>query len=138
MITIGIDSVDIERFNHWTSFSHKKLSRLYSQKEIAYSLSQQNKAAERLAVRFAVKEAFYKAVATLLPEPTPFITIGKQCTVSYGNRGNPELTIHWSALQLPEYTAQVSLTHTKTTATAIVTIESSLKAPRYERALHQP
>ena len=123
MITIGIDSVDIERFIRWTSFSQHKLSRMYSQQEIAYSLSLPAQAAERLAVRFAAKEAFYKAVATLLPNSAPFITIGRHCSIGFSERGTPQLTVNWSALGLPEYTAQVSLTHTTELATALVTIE---------------
>ncbi len=124
MITIGIDSVEIERFIRWTSFSHKKLSRLFSDEEITYSLSVPCKATERLAVRFAAKEAFYKAVATLLPNDKPFITIAKYCSISFNERGHPELSIHWEQIKTPTRVTQVSLTHTQTTATAIVTLES--------------
>ena len=125
MTTIGIDSVEIERFKRWTSFSKKKLLRIFSEDEIAYALSEPSKSSERLAVRFAAKEAFYKAIVTLLPQHVPFLSIGPCCSITFGKRGNPTLYVDWTRLSLQAYyKAHVSLTHTTTTATAVVVIDS--------------
>ncbi len=125
MIKIGIDSVEIERFIPWINFSQERLLRIFSQEEITYSLSVPRKAAERLAVRFAAKEAFYKAAIPLLAKPVPFLTLAKQATITFGAKGEPHLNFSWE--HTSEHTVAVSLTHTKTTATAIVLISSNLK-----------
>ncbi len=125
MIKIGIDSVEIERFIPWTSFSQKRLLRIFSQEEITYSLSEPRKAAERLAVRFAAKEAFYKAIMPLLPHPLPFLALAKQATIMRGAHGKPEINFCWKQADMVDYTVEVSLTHTKIIATAIVLIRSA-------------
>lgn len=65
VLGIGIDSVDIARFEQWHTYSHKKLLRVFSPAEIAYSLENPTKSAERFAVRFAAKEALFKALTPL-------------------------------------------------------------------------
>lgn len=122
MIKIGIDSVEIERFLPWVNFSQKKLSRIFTQEELSYSLANPLKAPERLAVRFAAKEAFYKAVTPLLAQPVPFLLIAKQCSLSYTSRGEPTIHFPWESMSLQHYKTEVTLTHTKTVATAIVLI----------------
>ena len=122
MLTVGIDTVEISRFTEWTKYSQERLSRLFSAQEIAYCLEEPVKAPERLAARFAAKEAFYKAVTALLKEPQPFTKVGPLCEVVKYNDGNPTLEVDWQALDLPEHTAQISLTHTSELATAIVII----------------
>ena len=122
MLTVGIDTVEISRFNRWTTYSKERLSRLFSPQEIDYCLKEPIKAPERMAVRFAAKEAFYKAVTTLLKEPQPFTKVGPLCKVVKHTDGNPVLEVDWQALDLPVYTAQLSLTHTADLATAIVII----------------
>ncbi len=125
MLTVGIDSIEINRLIPWTQFSSTKLARIFSEEEISYSLSAPVKAAERLAVRFAVKEAFYKAVVPLLNEHQPFMKVGKEVSVTYDTRHTPNLLVNWSSLGLTSYQAQISLTHTQSMATAIVIIEST-------------
>lgn len=125
MLTVGIDSVEVARFNEWTAYSKEKLSRIFSEGEIKYCLEEPIKTAERMAVRFAAKEAFYKAVTPLLEAAQPFTKVAKICTVTKQNNGNPQLTVDWQALEIPQYDVQVSLTHTATTATAIAIITTS-------------
>lgn len=124
-MNVGIDAVDIIRFIHWSSFSKKKLSRIFSNEEQTYILSVPEKTAERFAARFAAKEAFYKAVSALLPAPQPFLHIAKLCTIESLPTGRPVMHINWEALSLSPMPVQVSLTHTKTTAFAVVIIESN-------------
>lgn len=116
MVSIGIDLVEIERFAHWHTKSQEQLLRLFSRDEINYCLSVPAKSAERFAARFAVKEAFYKALCTLLEHKKSFLFVCKQTSFV------KKITINWPQLDLPEYNITASLTHTRTTAGAVVII----------------
>ncbi len=125
MVTVGIDAVDIARFEGWSSFTEKKLSRLFSEAERAYILSVPAKTAARFATRFAAKEAFYKAVFPLLKQPLPFLHVAPLSTALSLPTGQPVLEVDWQALSLPNiYRAQLSISHTQTTAFAVVIIET--------------
>lgn len=118
MIGLGIDAVEIERFTHWSTFSHQKLKRLYTDQEILYCLSISEKAAERFAVRFAAKEALYKALSPLCTS-LPLLAFFSFCEVTL-HRGIPAFHLEWEKLGLPELSVVLSLTHTKSTAIAVV------------------
>lgn len=125
MITLGIDAVEIERFNTWSTYSLTKLSRIFTHDELAYCFEIPNKSAERFAVRFAAKEALYKAVFPLLEHPLPLLYIFKHCEVVKERHGMPALRVNWLALSLkkpPQIT--LSLTHTRLTAFAVVVIDN--------------
>ncbi len=125
MIRIGIDAVDIERFSQWSSYNKTKLKRIFSEAEIAYCLSNPSKAAERFAVRFAAKEAFYKAIASSSEKPIPFLLVCKQCELIKNAIGMPIMKANWPALLIKEsYSVQLSLTHTRLTAIAAIIIQS--------------
>lgn len=126
MIKIGIDSVDIERFQAWATFSHKKLLRVYTQDELDYCFSEPRKTQERLAVRFAAKEAFYKALSPMLVRPKPFLSIAQKCSVSYTSRGEPLINFSWDELDMPRHHIELSLTHTHIVACAMVLIISAV------------
>ncbi len=115
---IGIDAVEIERFKNWHTFSHKKLSRIFSAHEIEYCLSNQ-KNAERFAARFAAKEALFKALSQLNIK-IPFLTLCKTSEII--NNPVPLLKIKHQNSTISDYTILVSLTHTETTAIAVVII----------------
>ncbi|MFA6066811.1 MAG: 4'-phosphopantetheinyl transferase superfamily protein [Candidatus Babeliaceae bacterium] len=117
MASIGLDLVEIERFSLWHLKTNTQLLRIFSQQEINYCLLVPCKSAERFAARFAVKEAFYKAVTPLIIHKKPFLVFCKntefvQC-----------LQVNWQALELPEYSTTASITHSRTTAAAVVIIE---------------
>jgi len=125
---VGIDSVEITRFKEMMLFPIDRLQKIFSDQEIAYCFENGQKTAERLAARFAVKEALFKALSHIMPDHgIPFLTMCKHVSVNKQNNGNPVLTIDWQKLtnaNLPEtpYKALVSITHTRQIATAIVTI----------------
>jgi len=132
MITgLGIDAVEIDRFTDWADYPLKKLLRVFSKDEIEYCLSIPIKSAERFAARFAAKEAFFKALHMTTPTAhIPLFTICKKVAVKRLDDGTRILSIDWNYLQkvskttLPNaITSHVSLTHTKTTATAIIILE---------------
>ena len=122
IIGIGIDSVEIHRFAHWQNYSKNRLQRIFSDEEIVYCLSNSLKSAERFAARFAAKEAFYKAISPLHPQE-PFLKVAKYIEVNHED-GRPVLHANRERFYSVHPTiCHISLTHTKTTTTAVVIIE---------------
>jgi len=129
---LGTDLVEIARFSEWQHKSHAQLIRILSPQEISYALASPAKSAERFAVRFAAREAFFKALHDLLPEVrVPLLTVLRNVQVTHAANGAPQLVINWSALNNNNVhtqhtidgmhiTAKLSLTHTHTLATATV------------------
>ena len=122
MQSIGIDSVDIIRFIEWAQFPHKKLARIYTTYEIDYCFSNSAKTAERLAVRFAAKEAAYKALVSLTEQPLSFLKVCKACSTESRPLGQPTVTVDWQELNIKPYTVHASFTHTSSVATAVITL----------------
>lgn len=129
IIGIGVDSVEIERFRCWQNYSRKKLIKLFSEQEINYCLKNQTKSAQRFAAYFAVREAAYKALSQII-EPVPFLTLCQYIQIIKNPDNSPVLTINWSNLRLKnsnftgnKINAFVSITHTKTMATAFIILE---------------
>lgn len=121
MISIGIDSVEIDRFHHWPSYHRRSLRRVFSEEEINYSLSCNKLAAEKLAARFAVKEALFKALSHA-DHHMPLFTLFSHCSIT-SQSGKPVLSVDHKKLGIPRYTIHCSWTHTAKTATAIVLLE---------------
>jgi holo-[acyl-carrier protein] synthase len=126
---IGIDSVAIKRFDSWQYFSVSQLLKVFSPQELEYCFAHQKKMAERLAVRFAAKEAFYKAGSGYFFQK-PLYAILKTVSVCHDPDKRAYLAIKWEELvgdQGLEHTKNIrvhlSLTHTKDLATAFVIIE---------------
>jgi phosphopantetheine--protein transferase-like protein len=117
---IGVDSVDIKRFALWHTYLQKKLLRIFSEHEIEYCLRNQHKSAERFAVRFAAKEAFFKAFSCAYPDMyIPFLTMCRYVSIQKRAK-RPFLCIKELII---DATVHVSLTHTDNVATAFVIIE---------------
>ena len=124
IVGIGIDTIDIHRFEHWHTYSHKKLCRIFATDEIKYCMTTPAKTAERFAARFATKEAFYKAFTSAYPQHNlPFLVLCKAVWVCSSNSGIPELQVAWKTLQKTPLKKFVSITHTSTIATALVILE---------------
>jgi len=101
MLGIGIDTVDIARFKAWHTKSPKALARIFCPEEIDYCLSCKAKSAERFAVRYAAKEAFYKALCSWQPElQKPFISICKSVRVAKASNGAPLLMVEREQLNI--------------------------------------
>ncbi len=123
---IGIDAVDIERFTLWHTYSEKKLSRIFSAEEIVYCLSQYNKSAERFAVRFAAREALYKALCSAYPNnKLPFLTLCAHTTIKKVE-GRPYVDLRALVdIDVCSAIIHLSLSHSRTQAIAMVIIEKS-------------
>src|ERR1700760_1560832 len=94
ILGIGVDTIEIERFASWQTYSRQKLLRIFSQEEIDYVLSNQQKSAERFAVRFSAREALYKALSYAFPDKKiPFLMLCKNTTVTK-KIGLPQIIIH--------------------------------------------
>ncbi len=125
IIGLGIDAVEIDRFKHWHTFSHKQLTRIFSPEEISYCL--QHLSAQRFAARFATREAFFKAWNAAYPNHyVPLLTTCKAISLTHDKHNTPILTIHWNLLPnvLQQTKPLISLTHTRTTATACVILRN--------------
>ncbi|MFT3826164.1 MAG: holo-ACP synthase [Chitinophagaceae bacterium] len=123
MITgVGIDIIEVERVAASIGKESGFRELVFSPYEIAYCEAKANKY-EHYAARFAAKEALFKALGTGWPRNTAFHEveinndeIGKPYIVLLGE------TAHTlSHLNLQK--VHVSLSHIKTTATAIIIIE---------------
>jgi len=131
ILGIGIDSVEIKRFIPCTEYSQEKLLRIFSEQEIAYSKAVPRKTAERLAARWAAKEAFFKALAQMAPgNKIPLLTLCKLISVQSSPGKTPYQDINWPQIAqrcsiTPTKTphCMLSITHTSTTATAIIILE---------------
>lgn len=130
ILGIGIDSVPVERFNSWHSIGLPQLKKVLSEEEISYCLKIPANSSQRFAVRFAVREAFFKAFCSMQKNATlPFLTVCKSIKVVHSEDQIPLLEVNWQKLipQNKELIASLivhcSLTHTKQTATAFVIIE---------------
>jgi len=124
IVGIGVDAVDIERIQRmFASKSDRMLNRLFCAAEVAF-LSSKTAPAQHLAVRLAAKEAAYKALS------------GNELARGIGWRdvevqsredGAPHLKLYGRAAQrfaeLGGTSIHVSLTHSATTAIAVVIVE---------------
>ena len=121
---IGVDTIQVERFSQWYTYSKKKLSRIFSQEEIDYCLQQPDKSSERFAVRFAAREALYKALSYLYPDKKiPFLTLCSRITITK-IASRPYLMVTGDiGVGLNGFFIHLSLSHTRTYATALVIIE---------------
>ena len=121
ILGLGIDIVEVSRIEKWLN-DEKLLQRFFNKEEVEYVLSKGNGAAHSLAVRFAAKEAFGKALGTGLSG----IKL-KDIVVVNDKTGRPFLKLSGTALQALNKkggkAVHISLSHEKTTAAAVVVIE---------------
>lgn len=124
IVGIGIDAVEIERIARmFADKGDRMLQRLFTGDELAY-IKTKTLPAQHLAVRLAAKEAAYKALA------------GNDLARGIGWRdvevvsrpdGAPTLRLHGRAerrfRELSATSVHVSLTHSLTTAVAVVIVE---------------
>jgi holo-[acyl-carrier protein] synthase len=124
IVGLGIDAIDIDRIKRmYDDKGQRMLDRLFLPSELAY-LATKPEPAQHLAVRLAAKEAAYKA----LSGTDHARGIGwRDVEVVTLDDGSPVLRFHGRAAErLAELGAAgvaVSLTHSASTAVAVVVIE---------------
>ena len=131
VLGIGVDSVQVKRFNEWTSISLAQLKKVFSEEEIVYCLKVPRLSAQRFAVRFAAREAFFKALSAMQQSSQPFLKVCKAVQLMHADNQVPLLQVDWSRLVSDKkdshnaYVVHCTLTHTSDTATAFVVIEQN-------------
>ena len=111
IVGLGTDLIEVKRIK---AFAEKPgaLERIFSEEEIAYCLARKNRY-QHLAVRFAAKEAVYKAL--------PFDGVAfKSISVTNLESGRP--AVHVNDRRFDGLNILISLSHTEhyATATAVV------------------
>ncbi|MCO5239068.1 MAG: holo-ACP synthase [Chitinophagaceae bacterium] len=115
---IGTDIVETDRIAKAIEKEQGFRELVFSKHEIAYCESRANKY-EHYAARFAAKEAFFKAIGTGWKTGTAF----NEVEIYHAENGKPELRIHGETENtIGTVQIQVSLSHIKTMAVAVVLV----------------
>ena len=122
---IGVDIVDIARIQALLDrYGERFLRRVYTEKETAYAMSGAH-AAERLAGRFAVKEAVMKALGTGKSQGI----LWRDVETLRGRFGKPEVHLCGQAVKWAKLrgggAVHVSITHDGGKAVAFVILETA-------------
>ena len=111
---IGIDCVNISRFDAEISSNHKFLEKIFTQNEIVYC-KKKAKSSQHFAVRFAGKEAVIKALSHY-DVNVPF----NQIEISNDERGIPSVRLLNDDLN--HFDIKISLSHSIETAMAVALV----------------
>jgi holo-[acyl-carrier protein] synthase len=120
---IGVDIVDISRFERFLAEGKDALfQRLFTQSEIEYCRSRK-RSAQHYALRFAAKEAFFKASGLGLRDGMSW----KDVEVVNNDLGKPELRLYGRAAEIFSELAMkkshASLSHDGSYGVALVILE---------------
>ena len=120
----GIDIIEISRVKKLIDKNKSFVNRIFTDSETEYCNKKKNYA-ESFAARFSAKEAFFKAIGTGWRDRIGFSDI----EVCNDELGKPELILHNLAKDFCEnnniVNINVSLSHSKDLATAIVILETN-------------
>jgi holo-[acyl-carrier protein] synthase len=122
---IGVDIVDIGRIQALLDrYGERFLGRVYTEAEAEYAMKSVNKA-ERLAGRFAVKEAVMKALGTGKSQGI----LWRDIETLRGRMGKPEVHLHGQAVKWAKSRGggalHASITHDGGKAVAFVILEKA-------------
>ena len=120
---IGVDIVDVARVQALLDrYGERFLRRVYTEAETSYAMGGENRA-ERLAGRFAVKEAMMKALGTGKSQGI----LWRDVETLRARSGKPEVHLHGQAVRLAKSrgggVVHVSITHDGGKAVAFVILE---------------
>jgi holo-[acyl-carrier protein] synthase len=120
IIGIGVDIVEVERVQKAvTRFGDRFLKRVFTEQEIAHSMSKTH-SYQKLASRFAAKEAAFKALGT-------GVTSWKEVETTIEPSGKPNLQLHGKAAaharSLGAVRSYISASDTEHHAVAVVVLE---------------
>ena len=123
IIGTGVDICEVGRISESIArFGDRFLRRVFSEAEIRYCQAKRN-SAERFAARFAAKEAAMKALGTGASRGVTWTSI----EVAHAPGGRPILRLAGKTFEIAEKLGvkriSLSITHTATTALAIVIFE---------------
>lgn len=119
IVGIGIDLAEVERYRFDDEARARFARKVYTEEEMAYALRKRNWP-ERLAGFFAAKEATRKAFGHAIP----WRAVG----VSHERSGKPVMRFFGDYADLPASRGvraiHLTITHTATTAAAVVILEA--------------
>ncbi len=129
IVGVGVDIVDVSRFNSWISWEKGKLARFFGSEELGYIFEPRNidRRMERMAICFAMKEAFLKAFTQflLLDENKNFqrrpalFFFTKSVFLSQTKLGVPVAKVNWPQIEgffgisCSDIKVQFSVSHSK-------------------------
>ena len=121
---LGIDIVEVDRIAEKIEKNNGFRELVFSAREISYCESKTHKH-EHYAARFAAKEAFFKALGSGWLNGTAF----NEVEIINNERGKPEILLlgltRNTVNDLGDFNITVSVSHVKSTATAVVIIEKA-------------
>ena len=121
---LGIDIIEVGRIAEKIERDNGFRELVFSPNEIAYCESKANKH-EHYAARFAAKEAFFKALGTGWLNGTAF----NEVEIRNNEQGKPEIALlgvtNGTVNALGNFSITVALTHIKSTASAVVILETT-------------
>lgn len=119
-IKCGVDIIEISRVKESIeSLGERFINRVFTEKEIEYCESKKNQKYQHYAVRFAAKEAVFKALSWKLEDK--YAICWKDIEVVDDKQGRPSLNIIGMNLNDIE-NIDISLSHCKEYAVANVTV----------------
>jgi holo-[acyl-carrier protein] synthase len=121
IIGIGVDIIEVERIKEsYNQYGYRFLNRIFTEEEIAYCMEFKGNEFVHLAARFAVKEAFSKAIGTGITQGFKL----KDVSIKNKASGEPELILNGYLLEIyGKYKNHVTISHTTTNSVAVVIIE---------------
>lgn len=112
---IGIDIIEIDRIKEAIeNYGDKFLKRVFTARELSYCRNRRALKLPELAVRFAAKEAYAKALGTGLKGIR-----WKEIEIVNNNKGKPHISLKGKI----QHKIHVSLSHSRDSAVASVFIE---------------
>ncbi len=126
IVGVGVDTVPVERIKRLVEkYRERFVNRIFTQAEIEYAFRSKRRMAERLAGRFAVKEAVMKVLGTGKSQGI----LWKDVETLRGSRGRPEVVLRGAAKKAAEDMGiariHVSITHDGGMAIAFVIAEDN-------------
>ncbi len=123
---VGVDIIEVARVQRMIDkFGNKFLKRMFTANEVGYSEERPKSKFQHYAARFAAKEALFKA----FKGDWKTGIIWKEIEVINEELGNPVLVLHGVAAEMQKELGitglEVSLSHTKESACAIVVAEKA-------------
>lgn len=122
MRAVGVDIIEIERIQSIANkYGQRFLQKIYTEKELEYCrFADGTLRFNSLAVRFAAKEAFYKAANQVVGQIIPW----HDCEIVNNKNGIPQFSLHPGLRNdLGKSTIHLSLSHSHRYAVAFVIID---------------
>ena len=118
-VKCGVDIIEISRIqDSIEKLGDAFLNKVYTKKEIEYCESKGKNKYQHYAARFAVKEAAFKAISTMLDDK--YELCWKDYEVLNDENGRPSININSTKIHIED--VDLSLSHCKEYATAVVVV----------------